>query len=180
MPEEELHKQYQEDVTLIHGSVQMIKFAYGLKFAIHGYEIPEEFYPLETTKYLAEQYQGCEAVPIWMLALWGGTAMVQLHESDLFNFAVEFNTWSSEKLLHHYKEPFCSEVLVSRGVVYGKNNRTRCTQCGKLMAENHICIPCYNMLMNKYGIPVETWAKELSLKLDGSWIWTDFQIKELF
>ncbi len=177
MSEEELHKQYQEDVTLIHGSAQMIKFAYGLKFGIHGYKIPEEFYPLETTKYLAEQYSGCETVPIWTLALWGGTAMVQLHESDLFSFKVEFNTWASEKKFHQASEVFCSEYLVGRGIVYCINNQTRCTQCGKLMEENTICIPCFNMFYNKYSIQVEDWAKELNLKLDGSWIWTDFQMR---
>lgn len=177
MTQEQLHANYFEDSTLIHGSAQMLKFAYGLKFAIEGHKIPPEFYPLETTYYLAEQYTGTNA-EIWMLALWGGTAMVQLHESDLYTFGVEFNTWSSEKLLHDYKEPFCSEVLVSRGVVFCSNKQERCTQCGKLMRANHVCIPCYNMLFgSKYGIPVEDWAKELNLELDGSWIWTDYQMK---
>lgn len=65
MTKKHLWSLYKEELACVMGSTQMIKFGFGLKFAIEGYEIPEELYPLPTSKYLAGQYKSCGNLDMW-------------------------------------------------------------------------------------------------------------------
>lgn len=171
MTKAELREQLcvEEDCTF--GSSQMIKFGMGVMYAMYGYEIPDDLYPLPTSKYLGEQYRGADA-PAWMVRLWASTAMIQLHQTDLQVFGTEFSTWFSEKKLHATVENLCSVVFVMNGVVWG--NPTRCTQCGKLMEPNTICVPCWNIHAPLFGL--DTWTKHKRLKIDRGSIWDKFQV----
>lgn len=176
--EQELRRELIEDLACTFGSTQIIKFGYGIKFAMHNFPIPEDLYPLPTTKYLGEQYQGTD-VPMNVLCLWGTTAMIQLHTRDLDNFGCQFDIWFSEKRLYQTLETFASMIFVTQGVVMNSIDTLRCSQCGKKMNANSICIPCWKIQALRCGLDVnsyENWAARKQLALDSNSIWDDYHL----
>lgn len=174
MTTKELQQICFEEESNSFGSLQMIKFGFGILYATHGFDIPAEYYPLPTSKYLGEMYRNSKA-PLWMLRLWASNSMIQLHQSAMESMNVTFNLWFPEKLLHQEIETFCSTVFVTQGVTFG--DPSRCTQCGKLMAENTICAPCWRIYAPLIGLShkLEEWSIEKKLKIDYHSIWKDFE-----
>lgn len=172
---EELDDELFEELSCSFGSTQIIKFGFGIEYAMHGFDIPEDLYPLPTSKYLAEQYKSSSAES-WQIMLWATTAMIQLHQRDLSCFDTSFNLWFPEKKLHKTIESFASCVFVLNGVVTGE---LRCTQCGqKLNEENIICFPCWKYWAPHTGLKVDDidrWAKEKNLKVAYTSIWDNFK-----
>lgn len=154
-------------------SNQMIDFASGVIFAMHGFEIPKEYYPLPSSKWLGKQYAGTD-IEFWQVALWSMGAMIQTHMTDLGAFGVEFDTWKRERSLHQQPmEPFATYCFVTNGVVRNTGAGTRCTYCGKRMGINTICAPCYKSI-DPFNVDIVEWAKSKNLAIDYISIWDGF------
>jgi hypothetical protein len=175
MTEKQLRTLMMEEEDCTFGSIQMIRFGHGVFYAMHGFEIPPDLYPLPTSKYLGKYYANSNA-PIWMVRLWASNAMIQMHQTALDMFETHFDLWFPEKKLHAQTENFCSVAFVTQGVTWGEP--TRCTQCGKLMEVNTICAPCWLIYAPQMGLTREDlkkWSKERGLKICFKSIWAGFK-----
>lgn len=158
---------YMEEESQLLGSSQMLSFAFGVLYAMHGHDIPPKHYPTEHTKFLAEQWKGLD-IPVWMIAMWGARSFAHLHKKAMTDFGCEFDTWFSENRLLNPSETLASEYMVSNG---GTFRGERCSQCGKTMSDKRLCAPCFSLIMN---LDPYEWAKFKNLTPDESTIWDHF------